>query len=147
MSVTTMSTEPVRRGRLQMSHWMMSKGTPRAVLLQEQRQLPETRALRRFSYWGGLERWQQNKQANTNQTFKCINAKWISVHTTLQERKIPYALLTCPYSHFSSVRSRCCLLLSSLPEGCYPLQCGSSRAILQLPGGKMIISNISINIA
>lgn len=40
MSVTMMSTEPVRRGRLQMSHWMMSKGMPGEVLLQVQRRSP-----------------------------------------------------------------------------------------------------------
>lgn len=72
MSVTTMSTEPVRRGSLQMSHWMTSRGAPRAALLQEQK---HTRALRRVLHSGGLQCWQQNKQKNKNHTLKHINAK------------------------------------------------------------------------
>lgn len=42
ISDTMMSTDPVRKGRLQISHWMMSKGMPGEALLQVQKWLSQT---------------------------------------------------------------------------------------------------------
>ena len=61
-----------------------------------------------------------------NKMVKCINAKWTASPTTLQEKKITCTRLTFPYSHFSLVKNRCCLLLSSQLVGCYHQQYGSS---------------------
>lgn len=125
MSDTMMSTQPVRRGRLQMSHWMMSKGMPGAELLQVQN-LHLRHGLLRFELRRSLGLAKQ--QGSTNKGLKCISAHWTSSLTTLQGTQIPPTPLTFPYSPVCLAKSRCCLLLSSQPVGCCHQQCGSSSA-------------------